>query len=247
MMNSLRPPVIGLTTYGQAHGYYGVFDNYVRAVRRSGGVPILLPPGESQLTEILALVDGVIFTGGGDIDPARYEGEGHPAIYKVDPERDEFEFRLAQLVLWQQIPVLGICRGLQVLNLVSGGSGLHPHVPDAFGLETLHRSAEAVSVRHPVNLVKGSQLAIALQTQTLTVTSWHHQAIPSAPPGWQASGYAPDGLIEAIEHEHHPCAIAVQWHPEMSLEDPYQQRIFDYFIAAVQKQMTQSLNRADAA
>lgn len=232
----MTSPLIGLTTYGRAQtGQYALYDSYITAVRQAGGIPILLPPGETHLESILTRIDGLILTGGGDIAPDQYGGPDHPTIYKVDPERDAFELRLAELALAQPMPILGICRGLQILGLASGVDTLYAHIPDAFGTQTQHRTEDAQPLHHAVRLLSDSRLAQYLGTETLTVTSWHHQAIPTVPKGWQAVGWAPDGLIEAIEHQHHPWAIAVQWHPEMFLDNPDHRQLFSVFVAAVQQ------------
>lgn len=235
MTPSNQPPVIGITTYGRNDaGEYYLYASYIQTVRQAGGVPILLPPGEQQPDRLIQLVDGLIFTGGGDIDPVHYSGAAHPTIYKIDPERDAFELELARLAIQADIAVLGICRGLQVLSVASGGQ-LLSHVPDTFGTSTLHREEQLCPARHAVDLVPTSQLAQIIGVPQVDVVSWHHQAVTTVPPGWQVAAYAPDGLIEAVEHSNHPWAIALQWHPELSsAEDPLQQRIFEAFVAAAQ-------------
>jgi putative glutamine amidotransferase len=129
----VQPPLIGITTSGQRlTGNFSLPAVYADAVRQAGGRVILLPPGEVDPKFILDLVDGLVFCGGGDIDPATYNGSPHPSIYNVDSERDAFEITLARQVLATDIPVLGICRGLEVLVIASGGD-LVPHLPDEFG------------------------------------------------------------------------------------------------------------------
>jgi putative glutamine amidotransferase len=235
MTASHSSPIIGITTYGRNEaGEYHLYAAYIDAVRRAGGVPILLPPGEQNPDRLIQVVDGLLFTGGGDIDPDHYSGASHPTIYKIDPERDAFELALARRAIRADIAVLGICRGLQVLSVASGGQ-LLSHVPDAFGTSVLHREEQICPTRHPVEVLPDSQLAQIIGGSHLDVVSWHHQAVTTVPPGWQAAAYAPDGLIEAVEHGNHPWAIALQWHPELSsAEDPLQQRIFDAFITAAQ-------------
>lgn len=233
-MTVLHPaPIIGITTYGRNElGQYHLFSAYVESVRRAGGVPILLSPGETRSDRLIQAVDGLVFTGGGDIDPERYGGNFHETIYKIDPERDRFELTLAQQAMQADVPVLGICRGMQVLSVASGGQ-LLPHVPDTFGIGVLHREEQLTPTRHPVELVTSSQLAAIIGLTEIDVVSWHHQAVTTVPPGWQVAAYAPDGLIEAVEHADHPWAIALQWHPEMSAaDDPSQQAIFNAFVTA---------------
>ncbi len=229
-------PVIGITMYGRnAIGCFSLQTSYVDAVRAAGGIPILLAPGESQTNSILVMIDGLILAGGGDIAPTVYNGDSHPAIYSVDPERDRFELELAELAMNQNLPILGICRGIQVLNVVSGGD-LIPHLPDLYD-EIAHRIEGAEQTKmnstcHQVEIMQNTRLAAAMGTDTSNVTSWHHQAVQNVPVGWKIVALAPDGVIEAIEHESHPWAVAVQWHPEMSANERSHQGLFSALVQA---------------
>ncbi len=240
-----KPPLIGITTAlieisTPAQRETRVFclrSDYVEAVRRSGGLPILLPPGEpEESASILERVDGLVFSGGGDIDPSVYNGEPHPTIYNVDAKRDRFELALSQLALGADIPILGICRGLEVMVVATGGS-LVSHLPDEFGESVIHRAEQSCPSEHPVQIAPGSRLATMIGTTETTIVSWHHQATRTVPLGWRIAAQATDGVIEALEHKRHPWAIAVQWHPELSLDDP-QQQIFRSFVAAAQERQT---------
>lgn len=236
MAHFTRLPIIGITTYGQNDlNCFYLPRAYIDAIRAAGGLPVLVTPGETQIEQILDSVDGLLLPGGGDINPVIYGGTSHPDIYNVDPERDALELSLAQLALQTSKPILGICRGLQVLSVASGAA-LVPHVPDEFGTLVIHRAERMKPVQHAVNLTTGSKLAQLLQQEQIMVNSLHHQAVRQVPPGWQVSGCAPDGLIEAIESLTHPWAIALQWHPELAPNDPIQQRIFHSFIAAAKGQ-----------
>ncbi len=237
----MTPPLIGITTYGlNADRQYHLYANYLDAVRQVGGVPVLLAPGEGQLDVLCDRLDGIIFTGGGDINPDAYGGESHRTIYSLDDERDRFDLALAKSALASSISILGICRGLQTLHLASGGKPLIPHVPDYFDGSILHRQEppspddRASPVKHAVDVSPGSRLSAIVKAETIPVVSWHHQAAPMVPEGWVLCGQAADGLIEAIEHRNHPWAIALQWHPEMSLDDGYQIKIFQAFVEAAQ-------------
>jgi len=227
------PPLIGITTSGRLiTGSFCLPGLYAEAVRSAGGIPILLPPGEPEEgAVILEQVDGLIFSGGGDIDPAFYNGTSHPTIYNVDPERDRAEISLVKLVLATDIPILGICRGLEVLVVATGGS-LVPHLPDQFGEVVIHRVEELRSIEHDVQIFPGSRLATMMGTTQAKVVSWHHQAASTVTLEWRVTAQAADGVIEAVEHQHHPWAIALQWHPELSINDPLQQGIFRAFVAA---------------
>lgn len=226
-------PLIGITTSGKLlAGSFCLSGSYVEAVRSAGGIPILLPPGEPEEgATLLEQVDGLIFSGGGDIDPTVYNGTLHPTIYNVDSERDRSEIPLAKLALSSDIPVLGICRGLEVLLVATGGN-LIPHLPEQFGEVVFHRAEQLRPIEHSVQIAPESRLANMIGATEVNVVSWHHQAAGIVPQEWRVTAQAADGVIEAIEHQHHPWAIALQWHPELSIKDPLQQRIFQAFIAA---------------
>jgi putative glutamine amidotransferase len=228
-------PIIGITTYGRDRsGNFYLPGAYVEAVRKAGGVPILLPPGESKPDQILQLVDGLVFSGGGDIDPAVYGGSSHPSISRVDPERDAFEIALARKVLRKDTPVLGICRGSQLLNVATDGD-LVTHVPDEFGFEVLHQGANGEEKEHLVQIVPQSRLAQIVGVSELSVVSKHHQAPRKIASAWRIVARAEDGVIEALEYEKHPWMVAVLWHPELSFEEAHHQRLFDAFVKAAKK------------
>lgn len=231
----LQPPLIGITCASQRDtGNFYLPSVYVNAVRSAGGWPILLPPGDSNPAAILERIDGLIFSGGGDINPTAYNGSLHPTLYNIDPQRDEFELTLAKQVLKTEIPVLGICRGLEILIVASGGD-LVPHVPEAFGERVTHRLDQLRSAEHTVQITPDSRLAMMMGTPEAQVVSWHHQAVRTMPGGWCVTARSADGVIEAVENEQHPWAMAVQWHPELSLNDPKQPQIFREFVTAAAK------------
>ena len=224
--------MIGITTYGRdKSGNFYLPGNYVDAVRMAGGLPVLLTPGEKQVSQIYDQIDGVIFAGGGDINPKRYGGEEHPAISRVDDERDAFEFELAEYAVNREKPVLGICRGFQMLNVATGGD-LVQHVPETFGREIIHVTDDGVETKHEVKIDPKSRLGKMVDAREVIVVSKHHQAAQSIPNDWQIVAQSPDAVIEAFEHKEHPWLIAVLWHPEMALEDSNQQRIFQEFVKA---------------
>jgi putative glutamine amidotransferase len=233
----MRSPIIGITTYSRSEaGEFTLPSTYVDAVQLAGGTPILLPPLQGDPTPLLDRVDGLIFAGGGDIAPERYNGEHHHTIYLVDEERDNFELALAQQALQRDIPVLGICRGLQIFNVVTGGT-LVSHVPDIYGEQIAHRlDHPRRPIPHPAQVHPQTRLANILEATEITVMSWHHQAVQTVSDCWQTAAQAEDGVIEALEHRHHPWLIMVQWHPELSPYDPVHQRLFQAFVQAALKQ-----------
>ena len=237
-------PTIGITTFNQNEdGHYHLASASVEVVRLAGGLPVLLPPDDPvDCVAILEVVDGLILSGGGDLDPATYNGSVHPAISNVDPKRDAYELNLARLALNNDIPVLGICRGLAVLSVVSGGS-LMPHIPDEFGEVVVHVGESAQTVEHQVQIDTLSRLAEVMEATVVTVVSGHHQSVCSVPSGWRVAARSCDGVIEALEHEHHPWAIAVQWHPELTSDDPLEQRIFQSLVEAARNRISNKNKR----
>lgn len=235
-------PIIGLTTYGRGeikvdYPYYdAVFAipaDYIDAVRRAGGVPVLLPPEQDGWQEILQTVDGIILIGGADIDPAAYGGDRHnPALTPLAPERDHSELELARnLLKLQDHPTLAICRGMQVVNVASGGT-LTEHIPDIME-DDIHRSEDGGWASQPVEVNPESKLAEVMASKHVTTHSGHHQAIKQVADGLTVSAVAADGIIEGLESTDHPWLIAVQWHPEVTAAaDPTQQRLFDDLVRA---------------
>lgn len=224
-------PVIGITTYGRnEENQFVLPSEYVDAVRRAGGTPVLLPPGETALDDWLAIVDGVILAGGGDLDPTHYDGAGHETIYMVDSERDEGELALTRQVLASGHPTLGICRGTQVINVALGGT-LHAHLPDVVGESISHRLPPREPTPHAIEVVPDSQTAAVFGRTSFEAASWHHQAIDRVGTGLAVVARAPDGTVEAIEMDAHRWLLAVQWHPELTAaQDAIQQAVFDALV-----------------
>ena len=229
----MTPPLIGITTYGQdEERKFPLPREYVDSVRRAGGVPVLLPPGESWVVDLLSSLDALILTGGGDVDPVHYGGQSHAAIYNLDDERDSTEFALARHVIETGFPTLAICRGLQVINVVRGGT-LIEHLPDEVGEEVVHRLPPRDPTEHSIRVDPQSRLAEILGETEFIGASWHHQAVRTVAAGLTVVAHAPDGTIEAVEMPDHPWLIAVQWHPELTADrHPVHQRLFDEFVRA---------------
>ena len=237
---SSRRPLIGVTTYprqGTDRPAFFLPTAYVDSVRAGGGIPLLLAPGEERPEDILGHVDGLLFSGGGDLDPSHFEAEPHPTQYGVDEERDRFELALMKGALEREMPVLAICRGLQVLNVARGGD-LHVHLPDVFGEEVLHRHPERRPIAHPVRLDPSSHLAKIYGATEIQTISWHHQAVNRLGEGLAAAAWAPDGSIEAVEVSERSWVLAVQWHPEMQSQE---RRLFAAFVTAARERRRSSL------
>ncbi len=226
-------PLIGITTYGiDEKDQYALPAAYVACVRRAGGIAVLLPPGEEALQPLIDRLQGVILAGGGDLDPALYGGRNSAAIYMVDTQRDRCELALVRAVLARRSPCLGICRGIQVINVALGGT-LVEHLPDEVGETVLHRAPPRQPVEHEINLQAASRLAGIMGRTRIRAASWHHQAVRRPGKDLQVVGHAPDGTIEAIEMTGHPWLIGIQWHPELTAaEDPLQQKLFESLVEA---------------
>jgi putative glutamine amidotransferase len=189
--------------------------NYVSAVQAAGGLALMLPPDEvaAESPELLDLVDGVLLAGGSDVDPSSYGQRPHPKTTATSPERDRFELGLTRSALDRDLPLLAICRGMQVLNVAAGGT-LVQHLPDALGHD-LHCHAPGAFADHDVRLEPGSRVAHALGLEHTSVKSHHHQGLAELGEGVEASGWAaPDDLVEAVELPERRFALGVLWHPE---------------------------------
>jgi putative glutamine amidotransferase len=211
-------PVVGITTYvtpaefGAWHEEAALVPAiYVRAVERSGGRPLLVPPSDTGVEETLDSLDGVIFSGGSDLDPELYGQEPHPETRGVVPERDRAELVLLQEALARDMPVLAICRGSQVLNVAAGGD-LVQHLPDDVGHDR-HKHAPGVFADHDVILDKGTRLGRLLGAHA-PVKSHHHQGFGRLGDGLRVAAHADDGAVEAVEDPSRRFAFGVLWHPE---------------------------------
>ena len=224
-------PVVGITTY-LTRAQWGAWDldaalvpfSYVRAVERAGGAPLLVPPG-APVDEVLGAVDGLIFSGGSDLDPSLYGEEAHSETSGVVRERDDFELGLMRAALERDVPMLAICRGSQVLNVALGGD-LEQHVPDRVGTD-VHKETTGVFAEHDVAVLDNTQLASIVGDRG-RVKSHHHQGYGQLGAGLQESARAPDGTIEAVEDPTRRFTLGVLWHPEEG-ED---MALFEALVAA---------------
>lgn len=216
-------PVIGLTTYLE-QSQTGVWDVpasflpkvYFEAVNNAGGIAVLLPPqpvDAAIAARVLDSLDGLIVTGGKDIDPARYGHEAHPTTDEPRRDRDAWEDALLTAAIDRGLPFLGICRGLQVLNVALGGT-LHQHLPELIGSERYNAGSGNFSVTTARLTEPGIVTDLLSETPTLDVKSYHHQAIDKLAGGLRVSAVSDDGIVQAVELPGVPFGVAVQWHPE---------------------------------
>lgn len=230
-------PRIGITTYLE-RAQTGVWDVraaflpevYIHGVTEAGGVAVLLPPqpaDDAQAAEAVAALDGLVISGGADVDPSRYGQQPHESTGAPREDRDAWEEALLQAALERDIPFLGICRGLQVVNVALGGS-LHQHLPDVVG-HSGYQPGAAVFGREEVEIEHGSRLAGIVGTERLGVPVYHHQAIDAVAPGLQVTARTDEGVIEAVEVEGARFGVCVQWHPE---EDRADRRLFAALVGA---------------
>ena len=226
-----KAPVIGVTTHGKNEkGSFHIPATYADCVRRAGGIPLLIPPGEENLEQLLTVFDGFVFTGGGDISPDLYGGNHHQSIYGVDESRDAMEMVLARLILGSEIPTLAICRGLQIFTVVLGGT-LKDDILESPPADIVHRNPKFKPSMHTVTIGNSSGLSQILKSGDITCASVHHQAVNELPPETEIVAFAPDAIIEALEFKKYPNVVAVQWHPEITAaEDTVQQSLFDDLV-----------------
>jgi len=211
-------PVIGITTYAQ-EASWGVWRlpaaliplNYVEAVERAGGRPVLIPPSEEGVEETIEALDGIVFSGGADVDPAQYGADAHPETDSPQAHRDAGELALLRSALEHDLPVLAVCRGFQLLNVARGGD-LVQHLPDEVGNDT-HKEVPGEFSLHPVEVQAGTRLAELIGARS-DVASHHHQALGRVGEGLTGSAWAQDGTLEAVEDSSRRFAVGVQWHPE---------------------------------
>lgn len=234
----MAQPFIGITVDAEPAGGYSKFPwfalrrNYCEAVSRAGGVPVLLPHAPEVIERYLALIDGLIISGGNfDVDPRLFGADVvHPTV-QTKNERTAFEIGIARGALVADKPILGICGGQQLLHVLLGGT-LIQHIPDAVAGALAHEQPNPRDEPgHTVRLLAGTRLREIVGADELAVNSAHHQAANNEPPGVIVNAMAPDGVIEGIEAEGRRFCIGVQWHPEFGLSDG-DRRLFAAFVAA---------------
>jgi putative glutamine amidotransferase len=227
-MGQPRCPVIGITCYVESIDRPPWVSQpsavlprmYLEHVARAGGIPVILPPGDEHLTdaeadararEVLDRVDGLIIAGGADVQASRYAALPHPTSQAPRPDRDAWELALARVSAETGIPILGVCRGMQIMAVANGGT-LDQHLPDTVGTD-VHLQTAGVFTRHTVRVADGSHLAGVLGAETVEVPTYHHQGVATHP-GYAATAWTADGVVEAFEDPQARFRLAVQWHPE---------------------------------
>lgn len=235
-------PIIGITT-NQSKNANGqptimLMQSYVNAVMQAGGVPVLIPSliAEDGWDALYARLDGILFSGGGDIGVKYSPGEPHPRIDDVDLARDSIELKMVQAAASDGKPFLGICRGCQVMNVALGGT-LYTHIPDQLpnSLDHSYPGNMRTVLVHEIKIEEGTRIAEIFGEPIIRVNSLHHQGLKDIPSSIRVAGHAPDGLIEAIELPEHPFGLAVQWHPEWLTDQESTRNLFKNFVRAAEK------------
>jgi len=231
--------LIGITTRNgkdaDGHPLTALQHTYTRAILQAGGLPILIPSMlmEEDFLDLYSRVSGILFTGGGDVSLEYFNGSAHPRIGEVDRARDLTEISLMHAAVNDGKPILGICRGAQVMNVVSGGT-LYTHIIDQLkgALDHDYPGDLRRVLVHPIRVDESTRSAEIFGETLLNVNSLHHQGLKDIAPGLLATGYAPDGLVEVVEIPGHPYAVSVQWHPEWLTDQIPMQRLFKSFVDA---------------
>lgn len=220
---------------------YTLANTYTTSVLAAGGIPVILPPHAEMIDDLLDTLDGIIFSGGSDLNSSHWNEEAHPEAYGFDDERDDFELEAVRKAVERDMPMLGICRGIQSVNVALGGSIIQD-IPDQRPGSLQHRQHKDGKKRdttsHAVSIRGGDNLLYRIHGDTTMETnSFHHQAIRELGEGLEVIATAEDGVIEAVWHPAMTFGLAVQWHPEMLAADhPDQAAIFKAFVdAAAQK------------
>jgi len=250
----MSKPIIGITTGRRTERsthtsrparIAGIQLEYPQSVERSGGAPILLPRTDDMevIAAVLGAVDGLLLSGGGDVVSLAYGAEPHPTSKYQDPVRDRMEFEAVRAAMARRLPILGICRGIQSLNVALGGS-LVQDIPDEVPGAYQHYTQEQETLLgHTIDIEPGSLLAKVLGTTSTAVNSYHHQAVKDVAAALRVNCRSRDGVIEGVESAAGLPILAVQCHPEISCQDyPLYQKLFDWIVAAAAER-----SRQDAA
>jgi putative glutamine amidotransferase len=231
-------PIIGISS-NLKEQFLSVSTDYIQAITEFGGVPLVIPNLQEEAIEsIVQQIDGLILTGGGDIDPTLFGEEPLQGLGNITPERDAFEIAIIQKMLKLNKAILGICRGIQILNIAVGGD-MYQDIDTQMEKRLLQHTQQSPRwhASHFVQVKKGSMLSDIVQMEKFKVNSFHHQAIRKIPNEFEVSAFASDGMIEAFESKIHSFVMGVQWHPECMIarNDPVSAAIFKAFIKTCKK------------
>jgi len=234
----MTKPLIGigsdiLAIEGERERAYA-YVTYVEAVRRAGAVPVLIPPQPENAGDLAVALDGIVLAGGEDCDPAIYGEERHPTCTMLDERRQANDLALARAARERGIPTLGICLGMQVMNVAAGGT-LIQDIASQHDTTIEHASKPENRRRHAVIVEKGTHLAAIIPPGEHDVNSSHHQAVGRVGEGLRVTAHAPDGIIEGIEDPRHPFFVGVQFHPEDMNGEHVATQIFDAFLRAARR------------
>ncbi len=236
------PPIIGITA-NQVSNSYGqpvveLNQAYVDAISQAGGVPVIVPSSLARggWEALYARLDGILFSGGGDIAVEEFSGIPHPRVDDVEPDRDSVELSMLHAAAAEGKPFLGICRGCQLVNVGLGGT-LYTHLPDQLpgALDHAYPGNRRTVLVHEVQVEEGTLAANVLDEPIVHVNSHHHQGLKDIAPDLRVSGRAPDGLVEIVELPQHPFGLAVQWHPEWLTSQQSTRNLFRRFVQAADK------------
>lgn len=230
-------PIIGITTFCEdkpKKTYSSVSYNYIKSVHLAGGTPITIPliKTEEDIQNYLDIVDALLFSGGEDVNPLAYGENPVREVKHTSPERDEYETLLYKEALKRNIPILGICRGTQLINIASGGTlyqDINSQVPNTLGHCPFENPVH--NLYHTVNLEADSKLFNIFEAKELKVNSFHHQAVNKIAPNFKATAFSSDGIIEAIEYQGDSFIVCVQWHPEdLTIHHPHFVKLFKALV-----------------
>ncbi|MEO8035044.1 MAG: gamma-glutamyl-gamma-aminobutyrate hydrolase family protein [Acidobacteriota bacterium] len=234
----MNKPIIGIgadliITAGERDRAF-VYATYADALRRAGAIPVIIPPQPENAAELLERLDGLLLAGGEDCDPTLYGEQPLPGIEPMHPRRQESDLSLARAARAHRIPTLGVCLGMQMMNVAAGGT-LIQDIDSQMATDIQHASQPEDRCRHDVIVEQGTRLAGIVTQHELNVNSSHHQAVKRVGEGLRIAALAPDGVVEGLEDSRHPFYVGVQWHPEDMKEESSASAIFGSFIEAARR------------